>query len=62
MILKVPRKEEGSHEHIGKKKIEKLIDSKCVALFRVQTNQLFSESSISIPHSPELQDEINYRQ
>lgn len=46
----------------GKKKIEKLIDSKCVALFRVQTNQLFSESSISIPHSPELQDEINYRQ
>lgn len=45
MILKIPRKEEGSHDHIEKeKKKEKLIDSKCVVLFRAQTRKLFYES------------------
>ena len=46
MILKVPRKEEGSHDHIEKEKKEKekLIDSKCVVLFRAQMRKLFYES------------------
>ena len=46
MILKVPRKEEGSHDHIEKEKKEKekLTDSKCVVLFRAQMRKLFYES------------------